>query len=179
LAFATPKFYFAGSKKSRKSGFLRAIGRKNQHSKQALLGTNVTEFGKLCRNYRTNKGLNMTRAAELTGKSQATLTNYETGKEAPTFEFIKTSMEVYGITNRAEQMRFLLAALNSSGKIEMPLIPLGRIRKEWLAALYTLGNVKEFDPTGWEELLTWLDNFVIRLKKRKPLFHTLCEPNPI
>jgi hypothetical protein len=36
LALQTPKFYFAGSKKSRKSGFLRAIDRKNQHFKQAL-----------------------------------------------------------------------------------------------------------------------------------------------
>jgi transcriptional regulator with XRE-family HTH domain len=62
------------------------------------MGSNLTEFGKLCRNCRINKGLNMTRAAELTGKSQATLTNYETGKESPSFEFIETSMEVYGIT---------------------------------------------------------------------------------
>jgi hypothetical protein len=36
LALQTPKFYFAGSKKSRKSGFLRSIDRKNQHFKQAL-----------------------------------------------------------------------------------------------------------------------------------------------
>jgi hypothetical protein len=32
LAFATPKFYFAGSQKSRKSGFLRSIDRKNPQS---------------------------------------------------------------------------------------------------------------------------------------------------
>jgi transcriptional regulator with XRE-family HTH domain len=65
-----------------------------------------TEFGKLCRNYRTNKGLTMIQAAELTGKSQATLTNYETGKESPSFGFIKTSMDVYGIKKRTEQMQF-------------------------------------------------------------------------
>jgi hypothetical protein len=32
----TSKFYLAGSKKSRKSGFLRAIDRKNPHFEQAL-----------------------------------------------------------------------------------------------------------------------------------------------
>jgi coproporphyrinogen III oxidase-like Fe-S oxidoreductase len=36
LALQTPKFYLAGSKKSRKSGFLRSIDRKNPHLKQAL-----------------------------------------------------------------------------------------------------------------------------------------------
>jgi hypothetical protein len=36
LALQTPKFYLAGSKMSRKSGFLRSIGRKNPHFKQAL-----------------------------------------------------------------------------------------------------------------------------------------------
>jgi transcriptional regulator with XRE-family HTH domain len=143
------------------------------------MGNNVTEFGKLCRNYRINKGLNMTRAAELTGKSQATLTNYETGKESPSFDFIETSMKVYGITDSMKQMQFLLAALNSSEKIEIPLNPLGPIRKEWLAALCTLGNVKYFNPKGWKELLAWLDELVKRLNKRKPEFHTLGEQKPI
>jgi acyl-coenzyme A synthetase/AMP-(fatty) acid ligase len=36
LALQTPKFYLAGSKRARKSGFLRSIGRKNLQSKQAL-----------------------------------------------------------------------------------------------------------------------------------------------
>jgi hypothetical protein len=36
LALQTPKFYLAGSQKSRKSGFLRSIDRKNPHFKQAL-----------------------------------------------------------------------------------------------------------------------------------------------
>jgi transcriptional regulator with XRE-family HTH domain len=143
------------------------------------MGNNVTEFGKLCRKYRINKGLNMTLAAERIGKSQATLTNYETGKASPSFEFIKTSMEVYGITDRAEQMRFLLAALNSSEKIEIPLSPLGRIRKECLAALYTLGNVEDRNPNGWEKLLPWINDFVIRLKKLSPEFYTLGQQKPI
>jgi hypothetical protein len=33
---ACSKFYFAGSQKSRKSGFLRSIDRKNPHFEQAL-----------------------------------------------------------------------------------------------------------------------------------------------
>jgi hypothetical protein len=37
LALQTPKFYLAGSQKSRKSGFLRSIDRKNPHLKQALM----------------------------------------------------------------------------------------------------------------------------------------------
>jgi probable lipoprotein NlpC len=36
LALQTPKFYLAGSKRTRKSGFLRSIDRKNLHFKQAL-----------------------------------------------------------------------------------------------------------------------------------------------
>jgi uncharacterized repeat protein (TIGR02543 family) len=36
LALQTPKFYLAGSKRARKSGFLRSIDRKNLHFKQAL-----------------------------------------------------------------------------------------------------------------------------------------------
>jgi hypothetical protein len=36
LALQTPKFYLAGSKRARKSGFLRSIDRKNQQFEQAL-----------------------------------------------------------------------------------------------------------------------------------------------
>ncbi|MDR2500827.1 MAG: hypothetical protein LBD37_07100, partial [Treponema sp.] len=36
LALQAPKFYFAGSKRARKSGFLRSTGRKNPQFEQAL-----------------------------------------------------------------------------------------------------------------------------------------------
>jgi hypothetical protein len=36
LALQTPKFYLAGSKRARKSGFLRSIDRKNPQFEQAL-----------------------------------------------------------------------------------------------------------------------------------------------
>jgi hypothetical protein len=36
LALQTPKFYFAGSKRARESGFLRSIDRKNPQFEQAL-----------------------------------------------------------------------------------------------------------------------------------------------
>jgi hypothetical protein len=36
LALQTPKFYLAGSKRARKSGFLRLIDRKNPQFEQAL-----------------------------------------------------------------------------------------------------------------------------------------------
>jgi hypothetical protein len=36
LALQTPKFYLAGSKRARKSGFLRPIDRKNPQFEQAL-----------------------------------------------------------------------------------------------------------------------------------------------
>ncbi|MDR2477555.1 MAG: hypothetical protein LBD18_07210 [Treponema sp.] len=36
MAFATPKFYLAGSKRARKSGFLRSIDRKKPQFEQAL-----------------------------------------------------------------------------------------------------------------------------------------------
>jgi hypothetical protein len=37
LALQTPKFYLAGSKRARKSGFLWSIGRKNPQFEQALM----------------------------------------------------------------------------------------------------------------------------------------------
>jgi hypothetical protein len=36
LALQTPKFYLAGSKRARKSGFLRSIDRQNPQFEQAL-----------------------------------------------------------------------------------------------------------------------------------------------
>jgi hypothetical protein len=37
LALQTPKFYLAGSKRARKSGFLQSIDRKNPQVEQALM----------------------------------------------------------------------------------------------------------------------------------------------
>ncbi|MDR2476202.1 MAG: hypothetical protein LBD18_00240 [Treponema sp.] len=37
MALKTPKFYLAGSKRARKSGFLRPIDRKNPQFEQALI----------------------------------------------------------------------------------------------------------------------------------------------
>jgi transcriptional regulator with XRE-family HTH domain len=140
------------------------------------MGNKPTEFGKLCRNCRTNKGLNMIRAAELTGKSQATLTNYETGKESPSFGFIKTSMDVYGIKEQTEQMRFLFAALKNSEKIEIPLSKFGPLAKEYLAALCILGDLKANTPKGWDEFIKWLEDFAIKLKKTKPKWSNTSLP---
>ncbi|MDR2476651.1 MAG: hypothetical protein LBD18_02555 [Treponema sp.] len=45
MALQTPKFYLAGSKRARKSGFLRSIDRKNPQFEQALRnGTDKTAF---------------------------------------------------------------------------------------------------------------------------------------
>ncbi|MDR2477388.1 MAG: hypothetical protein LBD18_06355 [Treponema sp.] len=41
MALQTPKFYLAGSKRARKSGFLRSIDRKNPQFEQALRGGSV------------------------------------------------------------------------------------------------------------------------------------------
>jgi hypothetical protein len=54
LALQTPKFYLAGSKKSRKSGFLRSIDRKNPHLEQAL----TTLMGVIMRGSAENRMFN-------------------------------------------------------------------------------------------------------------------------
>ncbi|MDR2477289.1 MAG: hypothetical protein LBD18_05855 [Treponema sp.] len=44
MAFATPKFYLAGSKRARKSGFLRSIDCKNPQFEQALSISGLNGF---------------------------------------------------------------------------------------------------------------------------------------
>jgi transcriptional regulator with XRE-family HTH domain len=139
----------------------------------------TTKFGKLCRSYRAKKGMNMTQTSKMLGISQSTLSNYETGQETPSLKFIKRSMEVYGIKTRKEQMEFLIAALNSFKKIEVPLDHLGVFRKEWLAALFTFGEVEKNNPEGWDELIQWFDDFGAKVKKAKPNFVELGQADPL
>ncbi|MDR2476186.1 MAG: hypothetical protein LBD18_00160, partial [Treponema sp.] len=47
LALQTPKFYLAGSKRARKSGFLRSIDCKNPQFEQALRQRRVAGMRKL------------------------------------------------------------------------------------------------------------------------------------
>jgi transcriptional regulator with XRE-family HTH domain len=143
------------------------------------MGKETTEFGKLCRSYRAKKGMNMTQTSKILGISQSTLSNYETGQETPSLKFIKRSMEVYGERDRKEQMEFLIAALNSFKKIDVPLDHLGVLRKEWLAALYTFGEVNKNVPEGWDELIQWFDDFVAKLKKIKPNLTILGQADPL
>ncbi|MDR2476403.1 MAG: hypothetical protein LBD18_01280 [Treponema sp.] len=44
MALQTPKFYLAGSKRARESGFLRSIGRKNPQLEQALKPPTQAEY---------------------------------------------------------------------------------------------------------------------------------------
>jgi transcriptional regulator with XRE-family HTH domain len=155
------------------------------------MGKETTEFGKLCRSYRARMGMTMAQAAGKIGLAwsarsdkriktpQSALTNYETNKGNLSLEFVKASMAVYGIENRKEQMEFLLAALNSSRAVGVPLDQLGALRKACLAALFTFGEVKENSPEGWDELLQWLDDFVAKLKKAKPNFVMLGPADPL
>jgi transcriptional regulator with XRE-family HTH domain len=138
-----------------------------------------TEFGKLCRAYRAKKGMNMTQTSKLLEISQSTLTNYEIGRETPSLKFIQRSMEVYGERDRKKQMEFLIAALNSFKKMEIPLDHLGVLRKEWLTALYIFGKVEKNNPEGWDELMQWFDDFVAKLKKTKPKFAILGQAEPL
>jgi hypothetical protein len=110
---------------------------------------------------------------------QSALTNYETSKGNLSLDFIKVSMEVYGIENRKEQMEFLLAALNSSKAIGVPLDQLGALRKTCLAALFTFGEVEKNNPEGWDELIQWFDDFVAKLKKAKPKFTIMGQADPL
>jgi transcriptional regulator with XRE-family HTH domain len=124
--------------------------------------------------------MNMTETARLTNVSQPTLTNYETGKESPPLQFLRASMEAYKIQDRKKRMQFLLSALESSEKIEIPLKGLGPLRREWLAAFCVLYDIDQFNPTGWDDLCEWLDDFITKVKTDKPTFVTGSgKDNPI
>jgi transcriptional regulator with XRE-family HTH domain len=124
-----------------------------------FMDNKATEFGRLCRSYRANLGLNMIQAAEKIGKKQATITKIELGKLPASFEFIKKSIAAYQIRDRRERMKFFLTYLKSAKWFEIPLDQLGPSRKEWLAALCILGEVDMHNRDGWDYLLQWLDEF--------------------
>jgi len=131
------------------------------------MGNKASEFGRLCRSYRAKLGMNMIQAAEKIGVKQSTITKIEHGEQPASFEFIKKSIEVYQIRDKKDKMEFLLSYLNSAKRFEIPLDQLGLFRKEWLAALCTLGDVDKKDPEGWDDLLQWLDGFIKKLCKPK------------
>jgi len=142
------------------------------------MGNKTTEFGKLCRSYRAILGLDMVQTAEKIGVNQSTVTKIEQGEQPASFEFIKKSIEVYQIKDRKEKMEFLLTYLKSAKRFAIPLDQLGPSRKEWLAALFTLGDVVNENPEGWNDLLQWLDGF--RKKLRKPDCVTFdVDPTPL
>jgi transcriptional regulator with XRE-family HTH domain len=143
------------------------------------MGNKPTEFGRLCRAYRANLGLNMIQTGEKIGKKQAAITKIELGKLPASFEFIKKSIEVYQIIDRKEKMKFLLSYLKSAKRFEIQIDQLGPSRKEWLAALCILGEVDKYHPEGWDDLLQWFDEF--RKELSKPRYVTVDNggPNPL
>jgi transcriptional regulator with XRE-family HTH domain len=132
------------------------------------MSNNTVKFGKLCRAYRAKLGLNMIQAAEKIGVTQSTITKIEQGEQPASFEFIEKSIAVYQIRERKEEMEFLLSYLSSAKKLEIPVDRLGPVRKEWLAALCTLGNINLKDPEGWGDLLQWMSEFEKKLQSYKP-----------
>ena len=128
----------------------------------------TTEFGRLCRSYRAKLGRPIKDFIKVLGLKQSTISKIEQGELSPSLEYIKKSMEAYGITDKSEKMKFLLANLNSSEKIEIPLKDLGPMRKEWLAALCIFGEVFTRDTRGWDELINWLNNFSLKANKERP-----------
>ena len=133
----------------------------------------TTEFGKKCRAKRAELGLAIKDVVPTVGKKQSTITKIENGEMAASLDFIKKSIDVYKITKKEKQFEFLLSYLKYGKKFEIPLDQLGSIRKEWLAALCILGDVKKDNPKDWDELLQWIDKAVKELRQLKPNFVTL------
>jgi len=136
----------------------------------------VTEFGKLCRTYRTINGFTMTDLAKKIGKNQSEITKIEQGEISISIDFVIKSIEAYGIKDKNKQLEFLKCYFYSSERFEVHLEKLGPLMKEWLAALCILGNVGDKNPEGWDELLDWFNGFYTRLKGLKPKFTTLSDP---
>ena len=133
----------------------------------------VTEFGKLCRSYRSLKGLTMAQFAKGIGKHQSDITKIEHGEIPISIDYIKNSIDAYGIKDKNKQLEFLQCYFNCSERLEIQLGELGPLRKEWLAALCILGDVIDKNPEGWDDLLDWHRIFYTRLKGLKPKFTTL------
>jgi len=47
---------------------------------------------------------------------------------------------------------------------------LGPIRKEWLAAIFTYGDVNTENSKGWNELLEYIKSLIIKLENKNPKF---------
>jgi transcriptional regulator with XRE-family HTH domain len=133
-----------------------------------FMSDKITEFGRLCRTYRASLGMNMANIANITEKTQSTITKIEQGKIPVSLEFIKKSIKAYKIEEIPKQMEFLLFYLNSSEAIEIPLAGLSSRRKEWLTALLILGDINLLHPKGWDELMNWINSFSIKLNELKP-----------
>jgi transcriptional regulator with XRE-family HTH domain len=145
-----------------------------------FMNKTLTEFGKLCRSRRALLGINMIQAAKMIGVKQSTITKIEQGEQPVSFEFIRKSIVAYQIKDINSKMEFLLSYLDSGKRIEIPLKELGPLRKEWVAALLILGDIKKHDPDGWDDLINWNINFLQKIKKETPSYKSLIdEDTPI
>jgi transcriptional regulator with XRE-family HTH domain len=135
----------------------------------------ISDFGKLCRSYRAKHGMVMKDLSEIAGINQSAITKIEQGKSPISFDYIKKTIKAYDIKDKRQQMDFLLSALNSTERLEIPLDQFGPLRKEWLAALFTLGDVKENRPEGWNELLSWANGFITKLEEIRSDFNKMLD----
>jgi transcriptional regulator with XRE-family HTH domain len=82
---------------------------------------NKNEFGRLCRMYRVKQTLNQVDVAKAVGFSQSYISNVETGKIDPPWDYLVKSMELYAITADWERLQFVSCAFSCSRRIEFPL----------------------------------------------------------
>jgi transcriptional regulator with XRE-family HTH domain len=143
------------------------------------MSKDVTDFGKLCRSYRSRLGLNMTQLSKKIGIKQSTITKIEQGNYPVPFRYIKKSIDIYGIREKSEKMKFLLSCFESIDRFVVPISELGALRREWLSAIFIFGDVKEKNPNGWDDLISWIKDFSYKLEKQKPEFNTLVKSEPI
>jgi transcriptional regulator with XRE-family HTH domain len=81
----------------------------------------LCDFGKYVSNLRKNNNLNGTEAAEKAGISQATLSGWEQGKQAPDFEHLVALMRVFKL-EWPDTIEFFAITLNTfNGRMAFPI----------------------------------------------------------
>jgi transcriptional regulator with XRE-family HTH domain len=119
----------------------------------------------------------MTEFAQKVHKTQSYVSQVETGKIDPTFEYIVACMEAFDLS-RTDRPGFLIIALSSSKRMMVPLDKLSSFQRELLAALLLTDKHTFTHPTSWQQTKEWVEDFLKRLNENKPTHVTLGKSPP-
>jgi len=94
----------------------------------------VTEFGKLCRKLRIEKGWSMTDVALTMGYKQNHITQIELGKFNPSIRYLKKCLDVYEIP-KSDKANFITLALSNPKRLTLEIENVKIIPKKDLVKL--------------------------------------------